>query len=240
MENTPEAAPQGTEAAPQAALNEPAKTEAPETSADQVAKYLGTDTETLEKFQKFVEANGKFDSAFSKIKADISNPQPRVEQTVEPLKTPKQDDGGQMQQMHEPVMTPPKGAITAQEFLAKQYFESLASEEKYGNISEGIKNGDYLKEMAAFGIQPLNQDGSINDERVRMYLDLKSQTVPAKPTSPEPNASVAPTATYTEVGEGGITSMDQAYKILMEKNNPNITKAEEYIRSAMNSNSQKK
>lgn len=238
MENNPEAAPQGTEATPQTVTTEPVKSEAPEINAEQVAKFLGTDAETFGKFQKFVEANGKFDSAFSKMKADISNPQ--LEKAPGPSQTasePQNDKAptSQSQQAPEAFKTP-QGAITAQEFLAEQYFKSLAGEEKYSNISEGIRNGDYLKEMAAFGIQALNQDGSINDQKVRMYLDLKSQTVPAKPTGTEPNASAAPTVTYTEVGDN-ISNIDQAYKVLMEPGNPGVQKAEEYIKNYLNPNS---
>lgn len=234
MDNTPEAAPQGTEAAPQITNPEPAQ--APEINAEQVAKFLGTDAETFGKFQKFIEANGKFDSAFSKMKADISNPQPQKPTEASQTASAPQNDkepASQSQQAPEAFKTP-QGAITAQEFLAEQYFRSLAGEEKYANISDGIRNGDYLKEMAAFGIQALNQDGSINDQKVRMYLDLKSQTVPAKPTETTPDASTAPTVTYTEVGENGIENIDQAYKILMEPGNSNRAKAEEFIKKTFN------
>lgn len=236
MENTPEAAPQGTEAAPQTAPTEPQKTEAPEINAEQVAKYFGTDAETLGKFQKFVEANGKFDSAFSKMKTDISNPEKPTEapQTASGTKTDSEPTS-QPQQSTEAPKTP-QGAITAQEFLAEQYFKSLAGEEKYAPIADGIRKGEYLKEMAAFGINALNQDGSINDQKVRMYLDLKAQTVPAKPTESEPNASAAPTVTYTEVGDQ-IASIDQAYKVLMEKGHPKAQLAEEYIKNYLNPNS---
>lgn len=241
MEGTPEAAPQGTEAAPQTAATEPTKTEAPEINAEQVAKYFGTDTETLGKFQKFVDANGKFDSAFSKMKTDISNPTKPAEKPVEPAQT-EQKKEEPTSHTEEPKQVPqtPQGAITAQEFLAKQYFKSLAGEEKYAPISKGIENGDYLKEMAAFGINALNQDGSINDQKVRMYLDLKAQTVPAKPTNAEPNASAAPTVSYTDVGENGFTDINQAYKVLMEPGNPNMAKAEEFIKKHFNPESGKK
>lgn len=231
MENIPEAAPQGTEAAPQTAATEPTITGAPEINAEQVAKYFGTDTETLGKFQRFVDANGKFDSAFSKMKTDISTP--KSAQAVENSQQTQEEPVQQMRRP-EPVYQTPKGAITAQEFLAEQYFRSLAGEEKYANISEGVRNGDYLKEMSAFGIQPLNPDGSINDQKVRMYLDLKSQTVPAKPTETTPDASAAPTVTYTEVGENGIENIDQAYKILMEPGNAARAKAEEFIKKTFN------
>lgn len=243
MEGTPEAAPQGTEAAPQTAATEPVKNEAPEINAEQVAKYFGTDTETLGKFQKFVDANGKFDSAFSKMKTDISNPTKPVEKPVENSQTQPQKTEEPTSHTQEPAQTQasqtPQGAITAQEFLAKQYFKSLAGEEKYAPISKGIENGDYLKEMAAFGINALNADGSINDQKVRMYLDLKAQTVPAKPTESEPNASSAPTVNYVEVGEK-IENIDQAYKVLMQPNHPKMQMAEEFIKNHFNPNSGKK
>lgn len=234
MDNTPEAAPQGTEATPQNTNPEPAQ--APEINAEQVAKFLGTDAETFGKFQKFVEANGKFDSAFSKMKADISNPQPeKVTEAPQAVPEPQNDKEPTSHTETAPeAFKTPQGAITAQEFLAEQYFKSLAGEEKYNNISDGIRNGDYLKEMAAFGIQALNPDGSINDQKVRMYLDLKAQTVPAKPTETTPDASAAPTVTYTEVGENGIENIDQAYKILMEPGNTNRAKAEEFIKKTFN------
>ena len=231
MENNPEAAPQGTEAAPQTTTTEPVKNEAPEINAEQVAKYFGTDTETLGKFQKFVDANGKFDSAFSKMKTDISNPTRPAEAPAQVAEPQKQEEPTSHTQA-QPVEAPktPKGAITRDEWLAKEYFKSLSTEEKYSGISNQIRSGEYLKEMAAFGIQPLNQDGSINDEKVRMYLDLKAQTVPAKPTESEPNASAAPTVTYTEVGDN-ITDINQAYQVLMEKGHPASQKAEEFIKN---------
>lgn len=235
MENNPTAAPQGTEAVPQTAPTEPTKAEAPEINAEQVAKFLGTDAETFGKFQKFVEANGKFDSAFSKMKADISNPVKPAEPATKPAEAPAPQPQAQ------PVEAPktPAGAITAQEFLAQQYFKALAGEEKYAPISKGIANGDYLKEMAAFGINALNQDGSINDQKVRMYLDLKAQTVPAKPTGTEPDASAAPTVSYVNVGDK-IENIDQAYQVIMQPNHPATKMAEEFIKNYLNPNSGKK
>ena len=196
----------------------------------------GFTSEQLADMKKFFDNNGGFDG----VKAKISNPEKPVENS-QPEPQKKEEPTSHTQeptQMQAPQT--PQGAITAQEFLAKQYFKSLAGEEKYAPIAKGIENGDYLKEMAAFGINALNQDGSINDQKVRMYLDLKAQTVPAKPTESEPNASAAPTVSYTEVGEGGFTDINQAYKVLMEKGNPNIAKAEEYIRNHFNPDASKK
>lgn len=209
----------------------PAPTQAPD--------MHGFTSEQLADMKKFFDNNGGFDG----VKAKISNPEKPVEKPVENLQTQPQKTEEPTSHTHEPTQMQaphaPQGAITAQEFLAKQYFKSLAGEEKYAPISKGIENGDYLKEMAAFGINALNQDGSINDQKVRMYLDLKAQTVPAKPTESEPNASAAPTATYTEVGEN-ITDINQAYKVLMEPGNPGMAKAEEFIRNHFNPNAGKK
>lgn len=189
----------------------------------------GFTSEQLADMKKFFDNNGGFDG----VKAKISNPTKTAEapaQVAGPQKQEEPTSHTQEQPQAQVAPQAPKGAITAQEFLAQQYFKALAGEEKYAPIAKGIENGDYLKEMAAFGINALNQDGSINDQKVRMYLDLKAQTVPAKPTESEPNASAAPTVTYTEVGDN-ITDINQAYQVLMEKGHPASGKAEEFIKN---------
>lgn len=222
----------GTSVADNSTNTNPAPAQAPD--------MHGFTSEQLADMKKFFDNNGGFDG----VKAKISNPEKPVEKPVENSQAEPQKKEEPTSHTQEPLQTQapqtPQGAITAQEFLAKQYFKSLAGEEKYAAISKGIENGDYLKEMAAFGINALNQDGSINDQKVRMYLDLKAQTVPAKPTETEPNASAAPTVSYTEVGEAGFTNIDQAYKVLMEPGNPNMAKAEEFIRNHFNPNAGKK
>lgn len=209
----------------------------PEQAPAQPTVDLGLTSEQAEKFKTFIQNSGGFDNAFKKLKTDVSQPKGPEKPAEAPQAAPEpQNDKQPTSHTEQPSEAPkvPQGAITPSEFLAEQYFKSLAGEEKYANISKEIANGDYLKEMSAFGIQALNPDGSINDQKVRMYLDLKSQTVPAKPTETTPDASPAPTVTYTEVGESGITSMDQAYKILLEPNNPNMKAAEEYIKNSFN------
>lgn len=189
----------------------------------------GFTSEQLAEMKKFYDANG----GFEKVKSKISNPEKPAEapQTAPEAKTDSEPTS-HTEEPKEAVKTP-QGAITASEFLAEQYFKSLAGEEKYATISEGIRKGDYLKEMAAFGIQALNPDGSINDQKVRMYLDLKAQTVPAKPTETEPNASNAPTVDYINVGEK-IENIDQAYKVIMQNGHPKTKEAEEFIKNSLN------
>lgn len=210
------------------------------TAAPQTPDMHGFTSEDLAGMRTFIDNNGGWD----KIKSRISNPQPvqPMEQQSQQIESQPQNQAVQPQAQtpQQPAYKAPEGSITAQEFLAQQYFQALSSDPKYSSISAGIANGDYLKEMAAFGINALNRDGSINDQKVRMYLDLKAQTVPAKPTGTEPDASNAPIKTYTEVGDSGFSNIEQAYKVLLEPGNPNMAKAEEYIRNAYNPDLQKK
>ena len=201
---------------------EPAK--APEPNS---VDLHGFTPEDLAGMRTFIDNNGGWD----KIKSRISNPQPAQAQE-QPQEQQPQYQQPQYQQP-QPQYRPPEGAITPQEFLAQQYFQGLSRDPRYEAISDQIASGSVLKEMAGFNIQPLNQDGSINDTMVRRYLDLKAQTVPAKPTETEPNASTAPTVSYTEVGEN-ITDINQAYKVLMEPGNPHMKQAEDFIKNSFN------
>jgi len=230
MDNTPTApAP-----APTGESVETPNTNTEPVAAPQAPDMHGFTPEDLAGMRTFIDNNGGWD----KIKSRISNPQPA--QPVQPQEQyqPQQpvQQYQQPQPQPQPQYTPPDGAITPQEFLAQQYFQGLSRDPKYEAIAPDIASGSVLKEMASFNIQPMNRDGSINDVMVRRYLDLKAQTVPAKPTASEPNAGAAPTVTYTEVGDN-ITSMDQAYKVLMEPGNPGASKAEAYIKEHFNKNS---
>ena len=206
------------------------------TATPQMPDMHGFTSEDLAGMRTFIDNNGGWD----RIKSRISNPQPA--QAVEPQAPASQPQAqpAEPQTPQQPVYRAPEGSITAQEFLAQQYFQALSSDPKYSSISTGIANGDYLKEMAAFGINALNQDGSINDQKVRMYLDLKAQTVPAKPTGAEPGMSSAPTVEYYQVEGDKVTNMDDAYKILAQDmqlkasgqaGHPLIQDAEEFIRT---------
>ena len=229
MENTPEAA--GAAPAPQTEatpITNPEPAQAPD--------LHGFTSDQLAEIDKFFKANGGFD----KVKAKISNPSPGVQQQpAQPAQQPAEQAYQQPQYQPQQQYTPPDGSITAQEFLAQQYFMSLAGEDKYSAISNDIASGNVLKEMASFNIQPLNRDGSINDAMVRRYLDLKAQTVPAKATSAEPNASTAPTVEYVEVGDT-ISNINQAYEVISQDaklrrqgmpGHPKVAMAEDFIKN---------
>ena len=233
MENTP--------TAPAEAPKAPESVETPtntNTEPTQAPDMHGFTSEQLADMKKFFDNNGGFDA----IKSKISNPQAAPAPAPAPVEQPKEPVAQQTQpQVQEPAYKAPEGSITAQEFLAQQYFQALSKEEKYASIADKISTGDVLKEMASFNIQPLNRDGSINDQMVRRYLDLKAQTVPAKTTSTEPSASAAPTVEYVEVGDN-ISNINQAYEVLAQDaklrsqglaGHPKIALAEAFIKEQL-------
>ena len=225
MENTP-AAPTEAPQAP-ASVETPTNNETANTTAPTVDLH-GFSQDDLADMRRFLDNNGGWNAIKTKISTPKSaQPAQAPQATSEPAKEQPQV------QPEEPPYKAPEGSITAQEFLAQQYFQGLSKDPKYATISEGIANGEYLKEMAAFGINALNKDGSINDQKVRMYLDLKAQTVPAKPTESEPNSSNAPTVDYITVGDK-IDNIDQAYQIIMQPNHPRTKDAEEFIKNSFN------
>lgn len=225
MENTPEAA--GAAPAPQ--------TEATPTNSNpepaQAPDMHGFTSDQLADMQKFFQANGGYD----KVKSRISNPAPAPE-------PPKPAEPERPAEPEKPAYMPPVGSIRPDEFLAQQYFGALSREDKYAAISKEIESGAVLKDMAAFNIRPLNEDGSINDTMVRRFLDMKAQTVVAHQSSVTPEASNAPTVDYVPV-EGDIKDMRQAMAVLQQDSmlrrggqagHPAAEAAEKFMREQLN------
>lgn len=225
MENTPEAA--GAAPAPQ--------TEATPTNSNpepaQAPDMHGFTSDQLADMQKFFQANGGYD----KVKSRISNPAPAPE-------PPKPAEPERFTEPEKPAYMPPVGSIRPDEFLAQQYFGALSREDKYAAISKEIESGAVLKDMAAFNIRPLNEDGSINDTMVRRFLDMKAQTVVAHQSSVTPEASNAPTVDYVPV-EGDIKDMRQAMAVLQQDSmlkrggqagHPAAEAAEKFMREQLN------
>jgi hypothetical protein len=194
----------------------------------------GFTSEQLAEMRKFYDANGGFD----KIKSKISNPTPAPEPAPEPAAAPAAEESFYM---------PPVGSIRPDEFLAQQYFGALSREEKYAPIAKEIESGAVLKDMALFNIHPLNKDGSINDQMVRRYLDMKAQTVVAHQSSATPEASAAPTVDYVPV-EGDIKDMRQAMAVLQQDSilkrsgqsgHPAAEAAEKFMREQLNPGAKK-
>ena len=212
---------------------EPAK--APEAPA--APDMHGFTSAQLADMQKFFQANGGYD----KVKSRISNPTPAPAEEQKPVEPAKPA------QPERASYSPRPGAITPNEFLAQQYFVSLSREEQYAPISKEIESGAVLKDMAAFNIHPLNDDGSINDTMVRRYLDLKAQTVAARQPASMPEASAAPTVDYVPV-EGDIKDMQQAMAVLQQDSrlrsaglagHPSAKAAEDFMKSQLNPSTKK-
>lgn len=226
MENTPEAAgavpaPQ-TEATPTNSNPEPA----------QAPDMHGFTSEQLADMQRFFQANGGYD----KVKSRISNPTPA------PIQEQKPVEPAQPAAPAQPAYKAPAGSITPQEFLAQQYFGALSREEKYAAIAKEVESGAVLKDMAAFNIHPMNEDGSINDVMVRRFLDMKAATVAARQPASMPEASAAPTVDYVPV-EGDIRDMQQAMAVLQQDSalraagmagHPSADAAEKFMRETLN------
>lgn len=227
MENTPEAA--GAAPAPQ--------TEATPTNSNpepaQVPDMHGFTSEQLADMQKFFQANGGYD----KVKSRISNPTPAPVQEQKPV------EPAQPVEPPKPAYKAPAGSITPQEFLAQQYFGALSHEEKYAAIAKEVESGAVLRDMAAFNIHPMNEDGSINDAMVRRFLDMKAATVAARQPASMPEAGAAPTVDYVPV-EGDIRDMQQAMAVLQQDSalraagmagHPSADAAEKFMRETLNS-----
>ena len=233
MADTPEAAGE----APQAPQTEQTPTQATNPEPAQAPDMHGFTSEQLAEMRKFYDANGGFD----KVKSKISNPDKSVEKPVENSQPQKQEEPTshtQAQPVEQQTQQPlPKGARTNEDLMAEYYFRTLSEKPEYAAISEDIRRGNVLKEMDNLGISYKYPNGAWNDERINDYLKLKAQTVPARPTESEPNASAAPTVNYVEVGER-IENIDQAYQVLMQPGHAKMAEAEEFIRKHLNPNSQ--
>lgn len=226
MENTPEAA--GAAPAPQTEAtpinSNPEPVQAPD--------MHGFTSEQLADMQKFFQANGGYD----KVKSRISNPTPAPVQEQKPV------EPAQPAAPAQPAYKAPAGSITPQEFLAQQYFGALSREEKYAAIAKEVESGAVLRDMAAFNIHPMNEDGSINDVMVRRFLDMKAATVAARQPASMPEASAAPTVDYVPV-EGDIRDMQQAMAVLQQDSalraagmagHPSADAAEKFMRETLN------
>lgn len=236
MEENQVAAPQGTEATStnsnEQSTPAPAPAPAPEAPAAPAAPAADIPADKIEAFNKFVNANGGFEKAFAKLKADVSTP--ASEQPVQPQ--PQPQEAAPQPPMPEQL---PKGYMSFQESAIEGYFEKLAAKKEYAPIADKILNGDVLKELAKFNI-PVSNDRGINDGQIREFLNMYAKTVPTPvPSTPLTNT---PTVDYVKVGEQ-ITSRDEALKILQQNmdlgkrgiaEHPQTAAAKEYLKQYFN------
>lgn len=215
-------------------------TTAPEPTKEQISKALGITTEQYEAFNRFTSSNGGFDKVFDKMKQTITNPQ---KQETQPVVT--------SQPVSEPVVEKvaaepakeaykmPDGYISQAELNTRRYFNDLANSEEYKNIADEIKNGDIIKTLSNFDVNISDEQGNINDTKIRNFLSLYAKTKPAVQPS-EVASSNAPTVDLVQTGENGeVTSKEMAESIVrqnielkqMGKTHPSIDKALEYLKN---------
>lgn len=237
-ESTAPAAP-ASEATP---TTNPAPAEAPQAPAAPAAPTANIPADQIEAFNKFVDSNGGFEKAFAKLRTDVSTPAPQPAQPAQSAQPAQQQmTTEQLEQIinSKPAeQSIPVGYITPEEFTAQQYFYTLANEPEYSAISDQVRSGAVLKEMAKFGIRPM-QNGAINDRQIRDFLGLYAKTVP----TPAPAAPVTntPTVDYVNVGEQ-VTSRDDAMRILEQNSklkagvapHPQTEAAKEFLKGYFN------
>lgn len=192
----------------------PAPAQAPAPAAP-AAPQANIPAEQIEAFNRFVSANGGFETAFGKMKAAISNPRPQQQQPRQPAQQQMRQPVPQMDQQYAQRVQPrqmPKGFVTQEELAAKSYFEGISREEAYAPIAEQIRSGEIFKEMGKFGIRPV-VNGMFNDGQVRDFLNLYAKTVPAVQTTE--TVTSTPTVDFVNVGEQ-VSSRDDALRILQQ------------------------
>lgn len=237
MDNTPNEAPA---AAPAAESVATPNTNENTSQAPAMPDMHGFTSEQLADMKKFFDNNGGFD----KIKARISNPEPKpVEQPAQPVQqqAPVQSQQPQQpQQLQQPK--PAEGSMSVNEYIAKQYFEGFSKDPKYKQVFDGKKSAELIKEMAGFNVYLTNLDGTINDDGVRKYLDMKAETIASHQTQITPEASAAPTVDYVQVGET-INNIAEARAVLRQDaqlrasgqaGHPSIEKAREFLKNMLN------
>lgn len=226
-EETPNTTPQTTEATTLAA--------APQGEAKPQTDNYGFTNDQLAELSKFIKGQGGYDKAFNSWKDFISKPAQKItEQPVQPTQPQVQEQPAQPQI--------PTGYMSQQEFMAQQYYNSLANQSEYAPIADKIRSGEVFAEMKKFGIQPMDQNGNINDVQAREFLSLLAKTVPAKPAE-APEASQAPTVDYIPTNQGKIDNVQQAMQIISQSaqlkskglaEHPDIAAAKEFLKNSWN------
>lgn len=168
--------------------------------------------EEAKQIKAFFDNNG----GFEKVKKNLTmrqtdmQPQPAASQPTVP-ETQSQGDPNSANPPSQ-TQTPIKGGMTQDEFLTLQYFQNLAQNEAYAPIKDQMLNGEVIKQMAKFNIQPMI-NGMFNDQQVRDFLDMYVKTAPAEPA--QAPVTTTPTVEYVQVGET-INNIQQAMAVLAQ------------------------
>lgn len=228
MENNPEAAP-----APASTEETPQNTTPEQTPAqDQPTNTINL----TEEQQKFIQSNGGWEKAFENFKKKLTERPAEPAQPTKPAEPAQPAQPEQKPAQPAQPQTPPTGYLSQQDLMLKHYYGTLAGDAKYSAIKDKITSGEIFNEMKKFNIQPV-QNGYINDQQVRDFLDLYAKTVPAQPTStPITNT---PTVEFVNVGKE-ITSQADALKVMAQPNHPMREQAMKFMGEAIMGTQKKK
>lgn len=204
-EQAPIAAPPANETA---SVNQPA-----DPTPEQMAKYLGTTVEGLEKAKKFYENNGGFDKVFGERKKEITTPQ--AQQPAQP--TAPVEPAQPLTNPQQPADPNRLNMDVIQGAIVKEFFKDLAAKPEYANIADKLVDGTVMEQASKmFGINPI-ANGQINAKQLTNFADMYAKAQPAVPANaPMTNTpTVQPTASEFT---GPINSTQDALKVIQEHN----------------------
>ena len=220
--NTPEQAPQATPA--QAAPT-------PQTPVANIP------ADKIEAFNRFIEGNGGFDSAFAKLKRDVSAPASQQRPQPQYQQQQPQYQQQQPQYQYQQPQRLPEGYISQEELNVKRVYDDFARDPGYAPIKDELSSGEIFKVMDRFGIRPVGPNGSVNVGQVKDFLDMyaKSKAPAIAPSAP---VTTTPTVDYVNVGDK-ITSRDDALAVMRQNmqlggkvaNHPQTEAAKEYLKN---------
>lgn len=246
MEDQVAATPSATEAVPTPNMAGPAPAQpaqpaqpAPAQPAQPAAPVANIPADKIEAFNRFIDGNGGFDSAFAKLKHDISAPaSQQMPQTIRQGEPQMQPQAQQMQpqpQYQQPERLP-NGYISQEELNIKRVYDDFARDPGYAPIKDELSSGEIFKTMSRFGIKPVGPNGSVNVGQVKDFLDMyaKSKAPAIAPSAP---VSTTPTVDYVNVGQQ-ITSRDDALAVMRQNMSlngvaphPQTEAAKEYLKN---------
>lgn len=235
MEDQVAATPSATEAVP--TPNAPEQAPAQPAPAQPATPVANIPADKIEAFNRFIEGNGGFDSAFAKLKRDVSAPVSQQPQRQPQMQQPQmQQSQPQYQQFQQPQRLP-EGYVSQEELNVKRVYDDFARDPGYAPIKDELSSGEIFKTMQRFGIRPVGPNGSVNVGQVKDFLDMyaKSKAPAIAPSAP---VTTTPTVDYVNVGDK-ITSRDDALAIMRQNmqlggkvaNHPQTEAAKEYLKN---------
>lgn len=235
MEDQVAATPSATEAVP--TTNAPEQAPAQPAPVQPATPVANIPADKIEAFNRFIEGNGGFDSAFAKLKRDVSAPVSQQPQQQHQMQQPQmQQPQPQYQQFQQPQRLP-EGYVSQEELNVKRVYDDFARDPGYAPIKDELSSGEIFKTMQRFGIRPVGPNGSVNVGQVKDFLDMyaKSKAPAIAPSAP---VTTTPTVDYVNVGDK-ITSRDDALAVMRQNmqlggkvaNHPQTEAAKEYLKN---------